>query len=332
MDQKCKFCGTPLEGYETFCPGCGRELPEQSGAGFRPEDAEDTYAREFVNAVPDTQAATGDEWFPEAFDEPKPAVPQRKFITARPDQPNPVRAEEPARPRPTRRETHPDQAAPVRRRPAAERTAAQPKPAKPQPDRKPRTAADLTGRQRKLLLGALTVVAVLLLLIGGKMILGGGEKRVTYPFTPVVDRYFEAVRTGNANTFIDTRPGVYTTYLTTGTGSAYENESDYRAQTAATLQTRLAGYEAQYGNIRSIEYELTEVRRYNHRCEALSDVLEGWYGFPDNAVSDAYIVNGTYTIKGAKGAGEHAIEELLLIQIDGNWYFSPDAGSYWRAE
>ena len=77
---------------------------------------------------------------------------------------------------------------------------------------------------------------------------------------------------------------------------------------------------------------MTSVVHYNHRCEALSQVLAGWYDFPENSVSDAYIVNGSYTVKGTSGSGDYNIDELLLIKIGNDWYFSPDAGSYWRAE
>lgn len=309
MSQTCKHCGTPLAGYETFCPGCGRELPADAGAGFRPDTAEDTFTP-VTAAKPPKKAAesmTEDEWFPADFAElkTKPArkqtVPQQKFAA---------------------RQSAPHRSA-AQRRPA-ERT---------QQRRSSAKQTTLTGTQRKVFLGAMAALAIVLVIAGISMLRGGGEKqRVTYPFTSVVDQYFDSVRTANAGKFVATRPAAYTAYLTSGTGSAYENESEYRSQMAATLQTRLEEYRAQYGDIKSIEYELSDVKQYNHRCEALSNVLTGWYNFPENAVTDAYIVSGAYTVQGNKGSGSYDITGLLLIQIDGEWYFSPDAGSYWKGE
>ena len=295
MNQKCKFCGTPLAGYETFCPGCGRDLPSAEGAGFRPDTAEDTF-----ESIPSTSAQhmSNDEWFPDEFAEPEAAptqknsVPQQKYPSNHSKQPE-------------ARRTPP-------RRPAAAQTT-------------------ITGKPRIILLASLAVAAVLLIVLGIG-ILRGNDDRVTYPFTPVLDTYFTAVRTANAEKFIATRPAAYTTYLTTGSGSAYDNEGHYRSETAASLHTRLDGYKAQYGSIRDISYDLTTVSRYNHRCEALSDVLTGWYDFPENAVSDAYIVSGTYTVRGSDADGTYDIAELLLIRIGDEWYFSPDAGSYWKGE
>lgn len=298
MSQNCKYCGTPLAGYETFCPGCGRELSTDDGAGFRPDTAEDTY-EPVPSKAASAQSMTDDEWFPADFAEPepkpapKPAVPQRK---------------------PAARRSSPQKAAP--RRPAQRPAANQ---------------QTITGRPRMILLGALAVAAVLLIALGISL-LRGGDDRVTYPFTPVVDNYFAAVRTANAEKFIATRPEAYTAYLTAGSGSAYDSESHYRSETAATLHSRLEDYKAQYGDIKSISYELTAVKRYNHRCEALSEVLTGWYDFPENAVSDAYIVSGRYAVHGSANSGEYDITELLLIQIGDEWYFSPDAGSYWKGE
>lgn len=319
MNQTCKHCGTPLAGYETFCPGCGRELSAEVGAGFRPDTAEDTYAPETIKKPQPVSAKTmtEDEWFPADFSEPqsqrvpKQPAPQRNSAT-RP-QHAATRSTRPARPNPANTARRPANQTPQRRSSAKGST--------------------LTGRQRQIFLIAMAALALVLVITGVSMLRGGGEKqRVVYPFTAVVDQYFEAVRTANAGKFVGTRPSAYTAYLTTGTGSAYENESDYRSQTAATLQTRLEDYQTQYGKIKSIDYELSEVRQYNHRCEALSGVLTGWYDFPENAVSDAYIVSGTYTVQGSDGNGTYDISELLLIQIDGEWYFSPDAGSYWKGE
>ena len=309
MSQTCKHCGTPLAGYETFCPGCGRELSVDAGAGFRPDTAEDTFTPVTAEKPPKkaAQSTMADEWFPDDFAEPetkpvrKQPVPQRKSAA---------------------RQTTPQRNAP-QRRPAARA---------PQRHSAPEKNT-LTGTQRKVFLGAMAVLAVILVIVGINMLRGGGEKqRITYPFTSVVDQYFDSVRTANAGKFVATRPAAYTAYLTSGTGSAYENESDYRSQMAATLQTRLEEYRAQYGDIKSIEYELSDVKQYNHRCEALSNVLTGWYNFPENAVTDAYIVSGAYTVQGSKGSGTYDIAGLLLIQIDGEWYFSPDAGSYWKGE
>lgn len=333
MDQTCKYCGTPLEGYETFCPGCGRELPGDDGAGFRPDadSTEDTYSNEpvrrgtFQRRPEPAQSMSSDEWFPTEFDEPD-APPVRRTVQRTASDKRPpqrsrtaqaVRKSQPAR-----------QSRPQRTASAQARRMTQTQSRRTL--RKP-ASQPLTGRNRLILLGALGALALVLLICGVGMLFGG-EDRVVYPFTPVVDQYFTSVRTANANTYIATRPDLYTTYLTTGPGSAYKNESDYRAQTAATLQARLAEYQSQFGDIRSITYELTSVTRYNHRCAALSDVLTGWYGFPENAVSDAYIVKGVYTVKGEDGSGSYAIDDLLLIKIDESWYFSPDAGSYWRAE
>lgn len=297
MNQKCQFCGTPLAGYETFCPGCGRDLPTAEGAGFRPDTAEDTFEPIPAATPASAHSMSDDEWFPTDFAEPdpvpKPAAPQRRSPARTPMQP----------------------AAP--KRSAPRKPAAQP--------------VTITGRSRMILLASLTVAAVLLIALGISL-LRGGDDRVVYPFTPVMDTYFTAVRTANAEKFIATRPAAYTAYLTSGGGSPYDNEGHYRSETAASLHARLDGYKAQYGSIREITYDLTAVNRYNHRCEALSDVLTGWYDFPENTVSDAYIVSGTYTVRGDSASGEHAINELLLIQIDGEWYFSPDAGSYWKGE
>lgn len=299
MSRNCKYCDTPLAGYETFCPGCGRELSADGGAGFRPDTAEDTYESVAPKAAASAQSMSDDKWFPADFAEPepkrasKPPVPQRK---------------------------------PAARRISQQKTA----PRRPTP----KAAANqqtITGKPRMILLGALAVAAILLIALGLNL-LRGGDDRVTYPFTPVVDTYFAAVRTANAEKFIATRPAAYTQYLTEGSGSAYDSESHYRSETAATLHSRLEDYKAQYGDIRSISYELTAVKRYNHRCEALSEVLNGWYDFPENAVSDAYIVSGKYTVHGSGGSGEYNITELLLIQIGDEWYFSPDAGSYWKGE
>ena len=297
MNQKCQFCGTPLAGYETFCPGCGRDLPSAEGAGFRPDTAEDTF-----ESIPATaaQRMSNDEWFPEEFPEPAPEakakspVPQRKSPLRRPNRP----------------------AAPIRRDPPRKPAAAQ---------------TTITGRPRMILLASLAAAAVLLIVLGIS-ILRGGDDRVTYPFTPVLDTYFTAVRTANAEKFIATRPAAYTAYLTAGGGSAYDSEGHYRSETAASLHNRLDDYKAQYGNIREITYDLTAVNRYNHRCEALSDVLTGWYDFPEKAVNDAYIVSGQYTVRGSEAGGTYDISELLLIRIGDEWYFSPDAGSYWKGE
>lgn len=291
MNQKCQFCGTPLAGYETYCPGCGRDLPSAEGAGFRPDTAEDTFESLPTATV---QRMSNDEWFPEDFAEPtpvptpKPAAPQRKSPPRRSSRPGPARRSAP-------------------------------------------TQTTITGKPRVILLTALAVAAVLLILLGIS-ILRGGDDRVTYPFTPVLDTYFASVRTANAEKFIATRPAAYTAYLTAGSGSAYDNENHYRSETAASLHNRLDGYKAQYGAIRDITYDLTAVSRYNHRSEALSAVLTGWYDFPENAVRDAYIVSGAYTVRGSEAEGTYDITELLLIQIGDEWYFSPDAGSYWKGE
>lgn len=306
MNLKCKHCGTELAGYETFCPGCGRELPARGGAGFRPD----------ADTTDDMTAFAADELFPETFEEP---VIQRRTAPVRPVQ-------KPVQPRPVVRKPARPETRPVQQ----ERPVQQARPAR-QERRPARNSRPLNAAQRRLVLGVLAAVGVILLVLLGSMFMGGDERTV-YPFTGVVDNYFSAVKTGNANTFIETRPPAYTAYLTSGSGSAYSSESEYRAKTAAALQERLTGYETEYGKIKSIKYELTDVRRYNHRCEALSDVLTGWYQFPQQAVTDAYIVSGTYTVQGAKGAGEYAIDELLLIYTNDGWYFSPDAGNYWRAE
>ena len=320
MSQTCKHCGTPLAGYETFCPGCGREIPANAGAGFRPDAAEDTYtptmSRQQSRSARQMQA---DEWFPDdAFDAPQPSARSRRPAPQR--KPAQRAAARPAG-APSRRLASP-QRSPDRRPVSAPKTAS----------RRAAQPATLTGRQRLIFLGAMAVLALVLIIAGISLLSGGQESRVTYPFTAVLDQYFESVRTANANKFVATRPPEYIAYLTTDAGGAYENESDYRSQIAATLKTRLEDYQAQYGDIQSITYELHEIKRYNHRCEALSQVLTGWYDFSENAVTDAYIVSGAYAVQGANGRGDYEISELLLIQIDGSWYFSPDAGSYWRGE
>ena len=62
MNQKCQFCGTPLAGYETFCPGCGRDLPTAEGAGFRPDTAEDTFEPIPAATPASAHSMSDDEW------------------------------------------------------------------------------------------------------------------------------------------------------------------------------------------------------------------------------------------------------------------------------
>lgn len=309
MDQKCKHCGAALEGYESFCPDCGRDLTE-------------TEAAPCTEPLPEDPA----DWFTVHEDDEVPQL--RKTAVRRPAQAD-AQPSRPLSPQPERA-AYPDRS--ERREPpraAQQRRPAPKKPGAPAQTPKKRAAQPVTIPARTLKIAALA-----LLLIAGVLTftMCRGSDRAEYPFTAVVDRYFAAVRTANANNYIATRPAEYTAYLTTGAGSAYQNESDYRAQTSSALHERLAEYQEQYGDIRSITYELTSVIHYNHRCEALSDVLTGWYNFPENSVTDAYIVNGSYTVGGTAGSGDYNIDELLLINIGGQWYFSPDAGNYWRAE
>ena len=351
MDHKCKCCGAPLEGFETFCPECGRELPAAQPEGAYaepvPEDPQDWFTVHDDDEVPQfrrsavrrtaapKQAAAApvfryEDAAPAPVDEAEYAeptdadedMPDGDLFAAEPYE-SPVVAPRAANPvRPQRTGTMHRSAGPAPRRPA-----------RPPQRRAPqkRAAEPMNGRSRTLLLAAMGVLVVVFVFLGAKMLFGGSD-RATYPFTPVVDRYFAAVRTANANTYIATRPQAYTQYLTTGTGSSYENESEYRAETAASLHTRLAEYQAQFGTIREITYDLTGIVHYQHRCAALSEVLTGWYGFPENSVTDAYIANGSYTVRGDNGSADYNISELLLIQIGGEWYFSPNAGSYWRGE
>lgn len=410
MNQKCKICGAPLEGYETFCPGCGSELPGSKGAGYRADTglAEDNYAMEFVSS-PARRAENGrraepqvpsflrkrkteiieeepdfedliefpvedwsdiepdeteeyEEYFEVDGDDYDSADTDDDEPTALPDfdsifridrkkddaphfvprerhsermqlgKPGTGRAlpsSKLARRRDERPATHRSPRRPADRRPDV-RSSYRPSRRRPVSRYQQRLRRQQQLRLAKRLLAVLAGVAAIALLITGVRALFG--EKTEYPFSGVLDTYFTAVRTGNANTFIATRPDDFIRYLTTGSGSKYENESDYRAQMAAELQQRLADYQAMYGDIKSITYELTSVMRYEHRCEALSGVLTGWYHFPENAVTDAYIVDGAYTIKGSKGFGDAEINDLLLIQIGGEWYFSPDAGSYWRAD
>lgn len=301
MNRKCRFCGTPLEGYETFCPGCGRELTPDSGTGFRPEidAAEDT---------PVPPAREADEWFMEdaASQAKRPTAPARNEHTMDAPRRN---------------------AAPRRARPngAGKSGARRPRP-------NARGSAQLNPKQRMILLGALAVAAVLLVALSVRLLRGNGPTQPAYEFSALLDAYFESVRTADADKFISTRPPEYVTYLTTGTGGAYPTEAVYRSETANKLQSRLDGYTEEYGEVRVIRYRINAVNSYLHRCEALSGVLTSWYGFRENEVADAVTVSGTYTVQGTKATGEFEFQDLLLIRIGDSWYFSPDAGSYWKAE
>lgn len=302
MSQKCRFCGTALEGYETFCPGCGRELTPDSGSGFRPA--------------------------PDAFGEIRTSDAKEKAARTHPaNAPVDLFMEQPAR-RPEPRRS-PANRSPANRHPANRRTAS----GKRSPSkRRVNSHSRMSQTQRMALLGALAVAAVVLIALSVRLIRGGSSSGSSYDFSGVLNTYFESVQSADPDKFISTRPPAYVSYLTTGTGGAYPTEAVYRNETASTLQARLENYEAEYGDVRAIRYYLDDIASYTHRCEALSDVLTAWYGFPAHSVQDAVIINGTYTVQGTKATGEFAIADLLLIQIDGTWYFSPNAGSYWKAE
>lgn len=344
MNRTCRFCGTPLEGYETFCPGCGRELTPDSGTGFRPEidSAEDTFSpsaraaddwfMEDANPEDDRQSeAVREDHRPEAHGaNGRRATPDegdalRRHAAPRRSSGRPGAAVHGARPNGARGRSEPTHrsGARGRRSSAPSRQTARPGAG---------SSVQLNPKQRMILLGALAVAAVLLIALSVRLLSGGGSPQPTYEFSALLDTYFESVRTADANKFISTRPPEYVTYLTTGTGGAYPTAAVYRSETANKLQARLDGYTAEYGEVRVIRYRVDEVNSYVHRCEALSGVLTSWYGFRENEVADAVTVSGAYTVQGTKATGEFEFQDLLLIRIGDTWYFSPDAGSYWKAE
>ncbi|MDO4356626.1 MAG: hypothetical protein Q4E13_08975 [Clostridia bacterium] len=329
MSQKCKFCGTSLEGYETLCPGCGREISPDGGA-------------------------PADDWFMEETSEPAPRSSRRtegdgahedRRMSARGNSGHPGgrraarhMSDAPGLPddfagqRPARRPNGSGGVKSGKPAPQARRGGSARKKAASDGGRAALGSHPLNRRQRMILLGALAGAAVLLIALCAHLIWGGGTSDPVYDFSSVLNTYFDSVRTADADKFISTRPPEYVTYLTTGTGGAYPTQAVYRSEMASNLQQRLEGYEAEYGDVRAIRYTLTQITSYAHRCEALSDVLTAWYGFSNHSVTNAVIVDGKYTVQGTKATGEFEFENLLLIQIGDTWYFSPDTGSFWKAE
>lgn len=175
-----------------------------------------------------------------------------------------------------------------------------------------------------LVVGAVTVLAVAICLA---MFSGSDEKPA---YARVLDRYFAALSGRDAEGYASTRPGAYIAYLTREDGGSYLNRDLYINELTETIDARMNGYAAVCGSNLRIKYSISQALDMSPYIDRINETLTNWYDFPADSVASAVLVTGGYTVRGNSASQEFPIEETLLLEIDGEWFFSPDIGQSWR--
>ena len=181
------------------------------------------------------------------------------------------------------------------------------------------------GGRTALILAAVTLAA-LLLAVGISLL---SRKPGVPAYAGVLERYFNALENRDAAAFASTRPEAYIAYLTRE-GGAYLNYTVYVNDMAQDIDRRMNEYTAACGRNVRISFRVDKAVDIAPYVEKISSILARWYAFPENSVSRALIVEGSYTVKGSSASQTYPIGETLLLEIGGEWYFSPDIGQSWR--
>ena len=194
-----------------------------------------------------------------------------------------------------------------------------------------KTASRAGQKKPKSMLGlalAAGTVVVLAVVICIAVFSGGNGEKPGY--ARVLDRYFAALTDRSAEGYASTRPDAYIAYLTREDGGSYLSRDLYINDLTQTIDTRMNGYAAVCGSNLRINYSIEQALDMSPYIGRISETLAGWYDFPADSVTSAVLVTGGYTVRGNSGAQQFPIDETLLLEIGGEWFFSPDIGKSWR--
>ena len=136
MNRKCSYCGAALEGYEAFCPDCGREIPDTA-----PTVPDETPVRPTASDPEDWFTVHEDDDVPQLkrISVKRPTIEPRTTPVPRQEHAEPQSASEPPRRDywEPRTEPVPLRSQPVRSRQNPPQRAARPQPTRTGAARKP---------------------------------------------------------------------------------------------------------------------------------------------------------------------------------------------------